>query len=128
LAGEFNVTPGRLNFFTADCRDFTDSWGVVWGGLWPHKRAQSAQRLCLNALHDRAFDRCLMFFDQGLRVRFRAELKSLERRDGLEWLLSSEGRQIRMPRKFSPDLALIEPQASTCGLSHADFEPPNALS
>lgn len=52
-----------------------------------------------------------MFLDQELRVRFRDELKSRANPDGLEWLLRFEGRPIRPPRKFRPDLVLVEAQA-----------------
>ena len=78
------------------------------------QRMNPRNGLCLNALHDRAFDRRLMFFDQDLRVRFRAGVAARTMRDGLEWLLSCEGRRIREPRKFKPDLALIEAHAASC--------------
>jgi putative restriction endonuclease len=78
----------------------------------PKQRMNPRNGLCLNALHDRAFDRGLMFLDQDLKVCFRAEIKSRPNRDGMEWLLGYEGRGIRWPRKFKPDLALLEAHAA----------------
>lgn len=78
------------------------------------QRMNPRNGLCLNALHDRAFDRHLMFLDNELKVRFRADMKSAGRGEGLDWLLSAEGQPIRPPRKFRPDLALIESHASAC--------------
>src|SRR5205814_509586 len=71
------------------------------------ERMNPRNGLCLNALHDRAFDRKLMLLDQELKVRFPAQLKSRASRDGLEWLLGFEGQRIRLPRKFKPDTDLI---------------------
>jgi putative restriction endonuclease len=73
----------------------------------PKQRMNPRNGLCLNALHDRAFDRKLMFFDQELKARFRPDFKTAKNLEGLEWLLSCEGHPIRMPRKFKPDLDLI---------------------
>lgn len=78
------------------------------------QRMNPRNGLCLNALLDRAFDRRLMFLDGDFRVRFRADIISRTARDGLEWLLDCEGRQIREPRKFKPDPALIKAHAATC--------------
>src|SRR6266481_7947900 len=67
------------------------------------QRMNPRNGLCLNALHDRAFDRRLMFLDQDLRVRFSSGLKSRRTADGLDWLLGCEGQPIRMPQRFKPD-------------------------
>jgi len=79
------------------------------------QRMNPRNGLCLNALHDRAFDRRLMFFDRDLKVRFRADFESRPIDDGLHWLLSYEGRAIRLPRKFKPDNLLLESHAVACG-------------
>jgi len=56
------------------------------------------------ALHDRAFDRGLMFIDEAMSVRFREKIIRCEKKSpGLDWLLSYEGKRICMPRKFRPD-------------------------
>lgn len=80
----------------------------------PKQRMNPRNGLCLNALHDRAFDRRLMFFDADLKVRFRSELKSRPDRDCLDWLLHFEGRPLRLPKKFKPDPALIQSHATNC--------------
>jgi putative restriction endonuclease len=61
----------------------------------------------VNALHDRAFDRGLMFVADDMTVRFRNELKRREKTAGLGWLLSFEGKPVCLPRKFKPDLVLL---------------------
>jgi putative restriction endonuclease len=69
--------------------------------------------LCLNALHDRAFDRGLMFVAQDMTIHFREKLiRSEKKSPGLDWLLSYEGKPICMPRKFKPDLILLVKHAS----------------
>jgi putative restriction endonuclease len=79
---------------------------VPWAGN-PKQRMNPRNGLCLNALHDRAFDRGLMYFDDNLKVRFRARISSSTSHDGLEWLLSREGQPMRLPNKFRPDVTLI---------------------
>lgn len=80
----------------------------------PKQRMNPRNGLCLNALHDRAFDRRLMFFDQELKVRFRADLKAQANRGGSDWLLGFEGQPINLPQKFKPDLAFIRSHAAVC--------------
>ena len=65
--------------------------------------------LCLNALHDRAFDRGLMTVDDELRVRSSPTIRDLAGEDCgvLDWLLAFEGRALTLPRKFGPDPALL---------------------
>jgi putative restriction endonuclease len=69
--------------------------------------------LCLNALHDRAFDRGLMWIEDGFIIRFSKRLVSAEEEDdgNLAWLTSFEGQPLRLPRGFSPDLALLRRHA-----------------
>ncbi len=72
------------------------------------QRMNPRNGLCLNALHDRAFDRSLMFIGEDMTVRFREKLLRFENRDaGLDWLLGFEGKPILLPRKFKPDEALL---------------------
>lgn len=74
----------------------------------PKQRMNPRNGLCLNALHDRAFDRGLMFIDKDMTVRFRESLIRYEKKSsGLDWLLSYERKPICLPRKFSPDAALL---------------------
>ncbi len=79
---------------------------LSWAGS-PAHRVDPRNGLCLNALHDRAFDRGLMFIGERAEVRFSAGLRSkLSARKAdptLEWMLSFEGRLIAIPRRFRPD-------------------------
>lgn len=87
---------------------------VAWSDN-PKHRMNPRNGLCLNALHDRTFDRGLMFLDEDLKIRFHPELKSRADRDGLEWLISHEGRTIYQPKKFKPDLGLIAQHRGNIG-------------
>jgi len=83
----------------------------------PKQRMNPRNGLCLNALHDRAFDRGLMFIGADMTVRFREKLLcSEERNPGLDWLLAYEGKPICMPRRFKPDEALLSLHRSVNGL------------
>lgn len=51
--------------------------------------------LCLNAIHDRAFDRGLMIVDDAMLVRFSPRLREKDG-DGADWLLAFDGRPLRL--------------------------------
>lgn len=68
--------------------------------------------LCLNPLHDRAFDKRLMWVDPEFRVRFSPELHRDASTRSLDWLLSFEGKQLLLPARFQPDLELLSQHAS----------------
>jgi putative restriction endonuclease len=72
--------------------------------------------LCLNALHDRAFDRRLMWVDDDFTVRFAAKIRdSLRPSDpSLSWLLAFDGQPLKLPRKFSPDPQFLRRHAEHC--------------
>jgi putative restriction endonuclease len=79
----------------------------------PKQRMNPRNGLCLNALHDRAFDRGLMFIDEELTVRFREKLlRSEKKSQGLDWLLSYERKPICLPRKFRPDAECLRKHRS----------------
>ncbi len=78
------------------------------------QRMNPQNGLCLNALHDRAFDRGLMFVDEDMTVRFNKDairrcLSSSEKAsvDSMSWFTSCEGKAIRLPRRFRPDPVLL---------------------
>jgi putative restriction endonuclease len=72
--------------------------------------------LCLNALHDRAFDRNLMWVDESFQIHFSSKLKSSKMADkqALAWLTGVEGKTLNLPRGFTPDPALLKKHADTC--------------
>ena len=78
------------------------------------QRMNPRNGLCLNALHDRAFDRGMMFVANDMTVHFRESLIRHEKRNaGLDWLLSYEGKPISLPRKFKPDATLLAKHATS---------------
>lgn len=72
--------------------------------------------LCLNALHDKAFDRHLMWIDKAFVVRFSPYIKEAagEKSGSIEWLTQFEGRTLSLPKKFSPSSDLLELHAKKC--------------
>jgi len=63
--------------------------------------------LCLSALHDRAFDGGLISFDNDLKLLV---AQSLQREKGnmvRDMFLAYEGKQIRLPEKFRPNLEFV---------------------
>ena len=81
---------------------------VGWADDSNH-RTNPRNGLCLNALHDRAFDRLLMYFDDEHRVRFARHrfAADLHSAAGDKWLLSFEGQAMREPKRFLPDPDLL---------------------
>lgn len=72
-------------------------------------RLNPCNGLCLNALHDQAFDKGLMFITEEQKVSFRKDVVAEAARpeSGLDWMLRFEGHRIHPPRKFKPDAALL---------------------
>lgn len=70
--------------------------------------------LCLNALHDQAFDRNLMWIDDSFCVRFSSKLHPEKAADkkALEWLTSFEGKELNLPKNFTPDPDLLKKHAN----------------
>jgi len=70
--------------------------------------------LCLNALHDRAFDRYLMWIDSDLKAKFSPVLRRgpNESMESLAWLLSFEDKRLLLPQNFGPDPELLAQHAS----------------
>lgn len=74
--------------------------------------------LCLNALHDRAFDRHLMWIDDDGRIRFSARLKTSNGHNpsALEWLTQREGEPLILPKQFVPDPVFLKEHATKCAV------------
>jgi putative restriction endonuclease len=65
--------------------------------------------LCLNPLHDRAFDRGFMWIDDQLCVRFSSAVTGRSESDlAFQWLTSFDGSRLRLPANFTPDRRLLE--------------------
>lgn len=72
--------------------------------------------LCLNALHDRAFDRHLMWIEDDFVIRFSPRLRkgADASEDTIRWLTSFEGKRLLLPKKFSPDTEFLKRHAGKC--------------
>jgi putative restriction endonuclease len=70
--------------------------------------------LCLNALHDRAFDRGLMWVEPNYVIRFSAKLRDRTPEAGqtIDWLLSFDGKRLLLPTNFQPDSGFLAKHAS----------------
>jgi predicted restriction endonuclease len=70
-------------------------------------RANPRNGLCLNALHDRAFDRGLISIDAEFRVITSAKAKTFGGEAVKEFLVQFAGRKIELPEQFKPDSRLL---------------------
>ncbi|MBE0542363.1 MAG: HNH endonuclease [Verrucomicrobia bacterium] len=72
--------------------------------------------LCLNAVHDRAFDRHLMWIEDGFVIRFAPHLykTAAELTESAEWLTRFEGRKLVLPEKFAPAPEFLKRHAAKC--------------
>jgi putative restriction endonuclease len=65
--------------------------------------------LCLNALHDRAFDCGLMWVEKGFKIRLSDKL--LKKKEGADeirdWFFSFDGKSLLLPKNFQPDSNLL---------------------
>lgn len=61
--------------------------------------------LCLNALHDRAFDRHLMWIEAGFVIRMSPKLRERgkDSKSSVEWLMSFDGKPLLLPKNFQPE-------------------------
>lgn len=75
----------------------------------PKNRLNPRNGLCLNALHDRAFDRGMMWVDDSFTVRFSSKLKARSKAADktLDWLTSFSGKTLCLPNHFTPDKELL---------------------
>lgn len=66
--------------------------------------------LCLNALHDRAFDQGFITVDKYFRIVVSDVLKKNRKVDEKtkEWLMAFEGEKISLPDRCQPDLKFLE--------------------
>ena len=73
------------------------------------ERTNPRNGLCLNPLHDRAFDQGLMTIAKDYKIVFSSKLRDADMDETTrDWLLCSEGRQIELPERFRPSKEFIE--------------------
>jgi putative restriction endonuclease len=69
----------------------------------PSSRLDPRNGLCLNALHDAAFDRGLITFDEDLRLVLSRDLTHRVPQDLFSgWFGRFEGEQLQLPGRFTP--------------------------
>jgi len=75
----------------------------------PENRMNPRNGLCLNALHDKAFDKGLMWIEEGFVVRFSERFFQDRRVDNpaTSWLTGFDGKRLRLPKMFTPDPELL---------------------
>jgi len=71
-------------------------------------RLNPSNGLCLNALHDKAFDSGLITLDEKFRVVVSSELKQKTLVSEQREFLSYEGTSITLPKKFLPSQEFLE--------------------
>jgi HNH endonuclease len=72
--------------------------------------------LCLNALHDRAFDRHLMWIEDDYVIRFSRQLGEAAdaNNETVRWVKSFDGARLLLPKKFAPDTEFLKRHAEKC--------------
>lgn len=78
-------------------------------------RVNPRNGLCLNAFHDRAFDRGLITLTDDLKLIVAGHLlTSKDDETSRRWLLDFEGQPIRLPTRYRPDLEFIRWHREHC--------------
>lgn len=73
------------------------------------ERTNPSNGLCLNSLHDKAFDQGLVTITQDFLILISNELKNAEMDDKTqEWFISYDHKRIHLPDKFLPGKNFIE--------------------
>jgi putative restriction endonuclease len=71
-------------------------------------RMNPSNGLCLNALHDRAFDAGLITITTDLRLKLSSEIKEKDQGNPASMFTPYDNRNIQPPQKFFPALELLE--------------------
>jgi len=73
------------------------------------ERTNPCNGLCLNALHDKAFDKGFITIDENYRIVFSSAMEDIEMDDDTrEWFYSYKNKEIVLPDKFKPGKNFIE--------------------
>lgn len=81
---------------------------VVPWSINKEARVNPRNGLCLNALHDRAFDRGLMTLTVDFRVKLSPRLGTRGKCQASEWLAEFHGKPIALPERFPPDQTFLQ--------------------
>ena len=72
------------------------------------ERTNPGNGLCLNALHDRAFDKGLITVTPDYTIHVSDRLRKQKDNEGIRWLLQYDRRQIILPERFTPVKEFLE--------------------
>jgi len=72
------------------------------------ERTNPCNGLCLNALHDKAFDQGLMTVKPDYTICFSSKLKKFYNDESMNWMLQFENRKINLPERFLPNREFLE--------------------
>jgi len=78
-----------------------------WAQCEPDEKLNPRNGLCLNALHDRAFDRGLIALSEDLHVITSKALTKSQNPIVLSWFLDYNGKQIKTPEDFAPSAEFV---------------------
>jgi putative restriction endonuclease len=73
----------------------------------PKNRVNPKNGLCLNALHDRAFDRGLLTITEDYRIKISSIIKGKQDISAQNFLLRYDDIKMELPHKFTPDQDLL---------------------
>jgi putative restriction endonuclease len=80
---------------------------VPWSQNKEH-RLNPKNGLCLCAIHDKAFDRGLISFDENLTILFSNEITKIKEKSFVDYFGQFEGQELNVPKKFYPSLEFLE--------------------
>lgn len=79
---------------------------VRWADA-PRLRLRPENGLCLNALHDRAFEVGIAHVDDDLRIRIREDVREMPPSPARDFLLLTDGRGLILPPRVQVDPVLL---------------------
>lgn len=79
-----------------------------WRVCTETERTNPRNGLCLNALHDKAFDCGLMTITPDGKIHISKKLKSIQNDALYEYFVCYDNKGIRFPEKFMPDKTFLE--------------------
>ena len=72
------------------------------------ERTNPCNGLCLNALHDKAFDKGLLTVLPDFTIRVSSKLKEDQGNKGVEWIIQFDKQRIQLPERFFPKKEFLE--------------------
>lgn len=81
-----------------------------WSKSNPQERTNPRNGLCINALHDKAFDKGYLTLTKDFKIVVSDKLKTNKNLDAVtqNFICSCDGKNITLPDKFKPNIEYIE--------------------